>query len=131
MTKSASVIMEACASYIYTYGLVDVDEDDLQFRINKYITDNLGSELTVTTLCRTFGLSRAAIYEFFSKAYGTTVQKFIFSKRMQCAENLLKNSSASISEIAIEVGIKDYNYFIKVFKKHFGISPLKFRKTHR
>ena len=130
MIESASKIMEACASYIYTYGLVDIDDDDLKFRINKYITENLGNELTVTTLCRAFGLSKAAIYELFDKAYGTTVQKFIFSKRMQRAENLLKNSTAPISEIAAEVGIKDYNYFIKVFKNNYGISPLKFRKLN-
>lgn len=126
--ESASKIMEACASYIYMYGLIDIDESDLQLRIDKYITDNLKDELNVDGLCRAFGLSRTAIYKMFHKSYGTTVKKFIFMKRIRRAEEMLKNSSAQISEIAAAVGIKDYNYFIKAFGREYGISPLQFRK---
>ena len=128
--ESASKIMEACASYIYMYGLVDIDETDLQLRLNRYITENLTEELSVDKLCRAFGLSRTAIYKLFHKFYGTTVQQFIFKKRISRATELLKNSSDSISDIAAAVGIKDYNYFIRSFRKEIGISPLQFRKKN-
>lgn len=129
--ESASKIMEACASYIYMYGLVNIDEDDLKLKIDKYITDNLKSELSVDSLCRAFGLSRTAIYKLFHKAYGTTVQKFIFQKRILLAQELLKTSLLSISEISVETGITDYNYFIKAFRIEYGISPLQFRKKYQ
>ena len=128
--ESASKIMEACASYIYMYGLVDIDETDLQLRLNRYITENMTEELSVDKLCRAFGLSRTAIYKLFHKFYGTTVQQFIFKKRISRATELLKNSSDSISDIAAAVGIKDYNYFIRSFRKEIGISPLQFRKKN-
>lgn len=129
--ESAAKIMEACASYIYLYGLVDVDEDDLQLRIRQYIATNLKSELQVDGLCRAFGLSRTAMYQFFHKAYGTTVRQFIFDQRIARAKELLKSSSAPISEIAISVGIRDYNYFIRAFRQTTGISPLQYRKQFR
>lgn len=128
--ESASKIMEACASYIYMYGLVDIDETDLQLRLNRYITENLTEELSVDKLCRAFGLSRTAIYKLFHKFYGTTVQRFIFKKRIARATEFLKTSSDSISDIAAAVGIKDYNYFIRTFRKEIGISPLQFRKKY-
>ena len=36
----------------------------------------------------------------------------------------------SVSEIAADVGYSDYNYFIKVFKKATGVTPLKYRKQN-
>lgn len=35
-----------------------------------------------------------------------------------------------ISEVAEQVGINDYNYFSRVFKKLVGISPTRYRKTY-
>ena len=39
------------------------------------------------------------------------------------------NTDTSVSEIADLVGFSDYKYFIKVFKKYVGCSPVKFMES--
>jgi len=36
---------------------------------------------------------------------------------------LMKTTNKSVKEIAFEVGIGDPNYFTKIFKKHYGVTP--------
>lgn len=43
------------------------------------------------------------------------------------AKKLLKVTDLSISEISDRVGFSDYNYFSRVFKQRYNISPKKFR----
>ena len=75
-----------------------------------------------------FGLSRSSIYAFFHKAYNSTVLEYITQKRIELAVEMLEATTLSITDIATAVGIENYNYFIRMFKKNVGISPLKFRK---
>ncbi|WP_231637542.1 helix-turn-helix domain-containing protein [Paenibacillus sp. FJAT-27812] len=49
--------------------------------------------------------------------------------RIKKARELLRKTDLSIEEIAIQTGYVEYYYFNKVFKKHCGITPSKFRKS--
>jgi two-component system response regulator YesN len=40
---------------------------------------------------------------------------------------MLKNTSKSIKEITAETGYNDQNYFSRLFKNKFGVSPTEFR----
>ncbi len=44
---------------------------------------------------------------------------------------LLTETNRSVCEIAYDCGFHDSNYFSALFSRHFGISPLKFRKRSR
>jgi len=56
------------------------------------------------------------------------VANFIRKKRLEKAKLLIKTTEMKIPEISNAVGFSDYNYFLRVFKKQFGISPKKYRK---
>ena len=51
--------------------------------------------------------------------------------RVKVACDLLRNTEDRVSDIATEVGIPDYNYFTKVFKKAMGVTPREYRKSMR
>ena len=55
-----------------------------------------------------------------------TFNDFLNRYRMQKAVELLKENKYKVYEIADLVGFSDYKYFIKVFKKYVGCSPVKF-----
>jgi AraC family L-rhamnose operon transcriptional activator RhaR/AraC family L-rhamnose operon regulatory protein RhaS len=48
---------------------------------------------------------------------------------MNHACSLLENTNLPVKEIAYKSGFYDSNYFIKLFKQQFGISPAKNRKS--
>jgi transcriptional regulator GlxA family with amidase domain len=65
----------------------------------------------------------------FSKHYHMSIGEYTNHIRMAAAANLLSTTDLSIEDIASRVG---YNYsanFSKMFKKTYGKTPLKFRKT--
>ena len=60
---------------------------------------------------------------------GITINHLITQKRLQQAKVLLRNTDKSISEIAEAVGFVNYNYFSRIFKKYYHMSPRDYRKN--
>ena len=56
-----------------------------------------------------------------------TLTAYIADLRTKKAAELLKTSMLSVAEIAMYVGYPDSNYFVKVFKKRYGMTPSAYR----
>ncbi|MDG1432524.1 MAG: AraC family transcriptional regulator [Saprospiraceae bacterium] len=66
--------------------------------------------------------------DFFNH-YNMTPGKWILSKRLAHAGNLLINGISSISQIAFDSGFEDVSHFSRAFKTKFNASPREFRKS--
>ena len=51
-------------------------------------------------------------------------------RQMEEAKHLLLEGDRPVYEVAALVGVRDYNYFTKLFKAKCGATPTEFRKTH-
>jgi len=58
-----------------------------------------------------------------------TTSQIIAERNLQEAKILLKQSSWSVSEIAYALGFVEVAHFNAFFKKHTGLTPLKFRNV--
>ncbi|EHS55916.1 hypothetical protein WG8_4069 [Paenibacillus sp. Aloe-11] len=56
------------------------------------------------------------------------IAEHIRSTRIHLAKQLLGDTDAPVYEIAEQVGISDYNYFTKAFKRETGVLPTTYRK---
>lgn len=56
------------------------------------------------------------------------IDEYITEKRLKKAQRLLKNTDMTAAEISSASGFSDYNYFLKSFKKYFGVSAKEIRK---
>jgi AraC-like DNA-binding protein len=56
--------------------------------------------------------------------------RWILDKRLALALKLLRNSSNPIIDISLESGFENSAHFSHTFKKHFGVSPLKYRQKN-
>lgn len=48
--------------------------------------------------------------------------------RLEHAKQLLQDTDTPVTEIAMQSGYQNVSYFIRSFKKTYGVSPLKYRK---
>ncbi|AFS77564.1 helix-turn-helix domain-containing protein, AraC type [Gottschalkia acidurici 9a] len=83
----------------------------------------------IKTLSKMVFLSEQKLKAGFSKHYHMSIGEYTNHIKMTVAANLLSTTDLSIEDIANKVG---YNYsanFSKMFKKTYGKTPLKFRKT--
>ena len=88
------------------------------------IHENLSdSRLDNDDLARGVGISRSLFQRRFRKETGETIRNYLIQVRIKKAQNLLKNSDLTLSEISGLVGFGRHSYLSYIFKKHLGITP--------
>ena len=60
-----------------------------------------------------------------------SVTEFVNEKRMELASRLLRTTQLQIQTIAQHCGMSDVNYFSKIFKKHYGVTPRQYREENK
>ena len=98
-------------------------------KATEYLRLHFSEELSLSALADTVGLSPAYLSSLFKKETGETVTDHLTGLRTALAARLLRESTLPIQEISSFVGYPDNNYFIKVFRKKYGITPGEYRKT--
>lgn len=73
-------------------------------------------------------ISSAYLSRLFKAELNTSYSRFLTEIRLTHAMKLLQNTNLPISEIAVQCGYSNSNYFCDAFKNIMGMSPLKFRK---
>ena len=74
------------------------------------------------------GMSEKHFRRVFYDVYKKKPHEFLKDIRLNNAEQLLLNTSKSVSDIAIRCGFSDVYSFSHCFKRNFGISPKAYRK---
>lgn len=97
-------------------------------RTIQYVISNLETPLTVQEISEQVGVSANYLSGQFKSEMGNTLTEYIRVQRLESASKLLKYSSMEIQEICSCIGIHDSNYFAKIFREHYGMSPSEFRK---
>ena len=97
-------------------------------KIIDYIEENLSEPISLSELASFSGMSKNGIVAMFSRLYGVTPLRYINNARLYKAENLLKNTDKSITELALECGFCDSNYFSRVFKAYRGMTPSEYKR---
>ena len=64
----------------------------------------------------------------FRQTVGESFNAYLMRIRIEESKLLLLSTNDSLTDIAIATGFPDQSYFCKVFKKHIGISPGKYRR---
>lgn len=87
------------------------------------------SSITLSDLCKHFGRSKSHISHMFKNRSGISLSEYCNDLKLEDAKKLLVSTDISITQIAFDVGFNDASYFIYLFNKKFGKSPLKYRKS--
>ena len=85
-------------------------------------------EYSLDELENIYGKNKYRISREFCAAYDIPPFTYLNKIRISEAKKLLLNSDLNIRETGFEVGIKNTNHFINLFKKETGTTPLSFRK---
>ncbi len=103
-------------------------EDLILSQCIRFITVNYLSGVEVRMLQELCHCSESYINHIFKKRTGYSIKSYVNRLRIEKAKELLLNPDNSIAEVALQAGFSDPDYFSRVFSKHIGIPPKKYRE---
>ena len=95
-----------------------------------HIEQHFAESLRLKDLARRAGWSEPHLCTEFRRFFGIPIIQFMLQLRMSQATYLLRDHNRRIGEIAGTVGYPDIYAFSKMFKRHLGLSPRKFRQLN-
>jgi len=94
----------------------------------QYIEEHFHEHIEQKAMAERCGMTPFRFSRLFKQTYKVGFLEFILTKRMESAEQLLRNSQMPITSIAYAIGFQDPSYFARAFKQHFGCCPSDFRQ---
>lgn len=95
----------------------------------RFLREHLAEPVTNDLVARAAGISRTLFQQRFREAMGQTVREYLTAQRLRRAKGLIENSDLTLADIAQRCGFKHQEYLGDVFRKHFGVTPGRLRKT--
>jgi AraC family transcriptional regulator len=98
-------------------------------RIRDRIEAELDTELSLASLAKESGYSRAHFLRMFRAATGVTPHQYVLERRLSTAQQLLRQSKMLLADIALKCGFSSQTYMNDVFRKRLGVTPLEYRRN--
>lgn len=98
-------------------------------KIKQYVSTHIKEKMTIDSVASKFGVGRTKLITDFRKCLHTTFYEYVTSERLKISCELLEKG-LKCNEIAENCGFTDASHFIRTFKKHFNLTPDKFRKNN-
>ena len=92
-----------------------------------YIHYHLHEDISCSVLAENVRLNQSYLSVLFKRETGVSITEYIIRKRMEAAENMLKYSDYSLTEISDFLNFSSYSHFAKTFRKYYNASPKEYR----
>ncbi|MCK8655574.1 AraC family transcriptional regulator [Pseudomonas umsongensis] len=96
--------------------------------IQRYVRENLDSDLTIESIGHEFHLSRRHLTRIFKAVTDETLLDFTNRTRVETAARLVSCTSLSILEVSLAVGLDSPSYLARLFKRYLNLTPSELRK---
>ena len=100
-------------------------------RVVEYVENHLSEKIALSDLAAVAGLSRMHFASQFRTATGLRPHEFLLRRRIQRAEELLRNTTMPIVEIPLRVGFQTQAHLTTVFKRFAGCTPARWRAINQ
>ncbi len=107
-----------------------VSENKAVNRAVAWIELEIKSKLSLETVAKAIGYNKRYLAKIFKESTGMTVNEFITEKKLMLAKQLLSASDESIGAIAESLGFEDAGYFMRLFRRHEGVTCSEYRNAY-
>ena len=111
----------------------ELNKDDERFcrKLERIVTTRMRNpNLNIDIIAAQFGIGRTNFYRKVREVMGMSPNDYLRKCRMERAAELLRSTEDNVGEVCAQVGMPDAQYFSRVFKAYFGVSPSVYRETN-
>jgi len=99
---------------------------DLIHEAKRILFENIDNPPALIDLAQQVGINPTKLKKGFRQVFGTTAYTMLRQERILRARDLLDEENLSVAEIGHQLGFSDTSHFIRVFAKHYGVTPGKY-----
>ena len=114
-----------------SFSKVSSDSFQVYAKFVQMVEDNYIEHHAVKDYIEKLGVSQTTLNLYTQQYAKTTPLKIINNRIILEAKRLLRYSTTRTKQIAFDLGFKDDSYFIKLFKRNVGMSPVEFRQKEK
>ncbi len=96
-------------------------------KIVRYIDEHITEKMSLKSISNEIGLTKEYTAYIFKKQTNKTITNYINERKMLLAKELMLRNKVSLNDLSAYLGYENYNYFSRLFKRHFDITPTNFR----
>jgi len=105
-----------------------LDQNPLLKTILHFLETHYAEDISLRSLSTKHNINVSYLGQLFKNETGELFSVYLNNLRMDRAENLLKNSTDKVGDIAAKVGYNNISYFNHNFKLRFGKTPVQYRQ---
>lgn len=124
----ASLLL-AVSNAISDSAICSTDNEHVRQAI-RYIQNHYPENISTDMIASNAHLHSNYLHRLFTAEMHCSIGEYLLNYRMENARRLLISSRMTVAEIARASGIPNHQHFSKLFRKHFGVSPIDFRKKY-
>lgn len=112
---------------------VELSKEDERFcrKLERIVSTRLRNpNLNIDIIAAQFGIGRTNFYRKVRELMGMSPNDYLRKCRMERAAELLRTTEQPVSDVCAQVGMPDAQYFSRVFKTHFGVTPSAYRENN-
>ncbi|WP_240417047.1 AraC family transcriptional regulator [Paenibacillus periandrae] len=98
-------------------------------KIMQWVEEHYTEPFELSELAEELHLSRYHVSHLFRNETGSSITDYVIARRIRQACWLLKTESFTIEQIGSMVGIPNFSYFCRIFKKNIGVTPKQYRDS--
>ena len=135
--KRMTEIFEYRKRSLYDFAKLVVEEREKRAnsryteQCKEYIRKYYHQKICIPDIAEALGVSESHLSRIFKKETGESIQKYSMHMRIERAENLLKYSEASLTEISEYLCFSSQSHFGKVFKVYKNMTPEQYRDYYK
>lgn len=97
--------------------------------IRQYVEEHLtDANLSLNETARVMHYTATYFGKYFKEQFGCTFQKYVASRRIECAISLMEKKNMNVQEIALKCGFTNDVTFRRTFKMYAGVTPSQYEK---
>ena len=127
--EAGARVMLSCIETI-TAKYIRIQDDPIWERIDGYIGEHIHDRITVENISAEIFISPSTIYHRTKQNTGMSLSNYVARRKMIKASEYLYLTDYKINYISTLLGIDDYNYFSRLFRRIFGMSPTQYRRRN-
>jgi AraC-like DNA-binding protein len=131
VSRESKILVFGIVTFSFWGFVIENDKsgrNTIEKEMISYIQQNFKEKISLKEFGEQFHLSEKYISRYFKEHFHITLSQYITHLRLEYAKQLLQDTDIPVTEIAMQSGYQNVSYFIRIFKKTYGVSPLKYKK---